>query len=327
MNQLAQHFLDAYASGREAEGGWLFGKALQQARLDFSAAGLGRLDQLLAAIRERVRPSRELLEYTPEGRKLCALIAFHLVEIVRRRSLAHLAWHDRQSALAQLPPGTALPDVADTALIALFDDQGAAFMPLSWVHAQLLGVERQERAADYVGSMVSHIERDVPGAWFAGAEAMGKMASWQMMMAADGGTVMPLMLSSTQPDTWVTLVPPMAGTDVNAALDAGGRKLDDNPDGAVWQLLSYDGQTVVDGKQTDAIMVLLQTYGNAQLGLKIAFPYRAGNWMRKFQIMGPSLMNANVDGQAVSMLNGALERGIQSINWAFGTTWNELRKD
>ena len=46
VNELANHFLEIYADGGEADKGWLYGKALQQARLDFTPDSLrppGRL--------------------------------------------------------------------------------------------------------------------------------------------------------------------------------------------------------------------------------------------------------------------------------------------
>lgn len=57
MNEIARNFLETYASGREVEGGWRFAKALRQVQLDYSDAGLSRLDQLLTAVRERAKPS------------------------------------------------------------------------------------------------------------------------------------------------------------------------------------------------------------------------------------------------------------------------------
>lgn len=327
MNEVVQDFLQAYAEGREAAEGWLYAKALQQAQLDYSAAGLRRLDQLLKAIRERAAPHRQALQETPQGRNLCALIAFHLIEIVRRRTGAHLVWHDRASAVRALAPGARLPATPEARMVAMFPDQGVVLMPLAWVEAQLLGEPDRENATDLVAGLAGQVERVAPGVWWAAIEAVGKIASWQMMTATDDGTVLPLMLASTQPNTWVSLVSPLSSTDINAALRNGVSRLDHNPDGATWQVLAYDAITLFRGQQTDAVMVFVQTYGIQPLNLKIAFPYRPGGAGQAFQILDPTVVAANVEGDMINMLNDALERGIASVNWAVGSTWNALRSD
>jgi len=326
MNEMARNFLEAYASGREVKGGWQFAKALQQAQLDFSEAGLNRLDQLLASIRERAKPSRQVLQETLPGRNFCSLIAYHVIEVVRRRTGANLDWHDRASALRALPKGAGLPDVPSARLVALFDDQGAAFMPLGWVEAQVLGEGRQVKAGDHVASLIGQIERDGPAVWWTGMHALGQMASWQMMMAADGGAVLPMMLRSTAPTNWVMLMAGLPGEDVDEALKRGARSLDENPEGAVWQVLAYDGIADLQQGRFDAVMVMLQTYGKSPLYLKLAFPYRPAKAGRSFAILDPTLREANVENDKVAMLGGAMQRGIQSIKWAFGTTWDQLRK-
>ena len=126
MNELAQTFLDSYAAGAEPEGGWLYGKALQQARLDFTPDSLKRLDALLSQIRERAKPGRAELD-TAAGRNFEALVVFYVMEFVRRMTHAMLAWHDRDSALAALPPGTPLEDTPATRLVVDAPALGALF--------------------------------------------------------------------------------------------------------------------------------------------------------------------------------------------------------
>lgn len=326
MNEVARHFLETYARGSEVDGGWLFAKAIQQAQLDYSDRSLGRLDQLLAAIRARAKPSREALQETLPGSNFCSLIAYYVIEVVRRRTGANIDWHDRASALRVLPAGVQLPDAPFARIIANSLDQGAAFMPLGWVESQVLGDGRLVGAGDYVASLIAQLERDGPVVWWTGMHALGSIASWQMMMAADGGAVLPMMLSSTAPKTWVALMAGLPGEDINEALDRGARSLDENRDGSIWQVLAYDGFMDIEGERLDAVMVILQTYGKLPLKLKIAFPYRPARDGRAFAILAPRLREANVENDKVAMLNSAMERGIQSIKWAFGTTWDQLRE-
>jgi hypothetical protein len=325
MNEIARSFLATYANGNEAEGSWKYAKALQQSQLDYSDASLHRLDLLLTAIRVRAKPSRQEMSQTQDGHNFCALIAFYVIEMVRRRTAAHVDWHDRASALRALPPGVELPDAPYMRLIAHFTDQAGLFWPLVWVEAQVDSEGQQEKAADYIAGVIAQLERVGPTVWWAGMQALGRIASWQMMMAADGGTVMPLMLDSTAPTTWVAIMAPDSREDIADVMQRGGRRLEQNPRGAVWQVLAYDGYVELEQGRFDAVMVLLQTYGPSPLQLKIAFPYSPAKDGRPFAILDPTLLESNVEGDKIMLLNSALERGIQSIQWAFGTTWDQLR--
>jgi hypothetical protein len=323
-NEAARHFLDTYLRGSEVDGGWKFAQALQQTRLDYSQQSLGRLDHLFASIRERAKPTREVLQESVPGRNFCSLISYYLIEVVRRRTGAHIEWHDRASALRVLPQGTKLPDSPFARLIALAHDQCVAFMPLAWVEAQALGDSQQPTTGDYIAGHIPQLEREGPVMWWTGMHALGRMASWQMMMAADGGAVLPKMLSSTAPTTWVILMG-SPGEDVNKVLQRGADSLEKNPDGAAWQVLSYDGFLDLERGRVDAVIVILHTYGKSPLKIKLAFPYRPAKGGRAFAILDPRLRQANVGNDMVSKLGGAMQRGIQSIKWAFGTTWDQLR--
>ena len=295
MNEIALHFLKAYASNGEAGGGWLFGKALQQAQLDYSEHSLGRLEQLLNAIRERAKPTRETLQATTTGRNFCSLIAYYVIEVVHRRTGASFNWRDRASALKELPPGSQLPEVPYARLVSMAPAQGAAFMPLGWIESRLLGDGRQLSTDDYVSSLVAQIERNGPVVWGTGMQALGRMASWQMMMAADGGMVAPMRLTSKAPHTWISsAMSALTGEAIDDILQSYGQALEDNPEGADWQVLSYDGMADLKSGRTDAIMVLLYTYGASPLRLKLAFPYRPAQSGRPFAILDPRLLAANV---------------------------------
>jgi len=82
----------------------------------------------------------------------------------------------------------------------------------------------------------------------------------------------------------------------------------------------------MDGQRLDAVLVILHTYGTSPLKLKLAFPYRPAKNGREFEILQPALREANVANDRIAMLGGAMERGIQSIKWAFGKTWDQLRR-
>ena len=118
----------------------------------------------------------------------------------------------------------------------------------------------------------------------------------------------------------------LPGGNIDEVLKSCAQSLEENPDGATWQVLSYDGFVDLDRGRSDAVIVILQTYGNAPLKIKIAFPYRPAQGGRSFSILDPTLRSANVDNDKVSKLGSAMQRGIESIKWAFGKTWDQLRE-
>ncbi len=324
MDQIATEYLETYARGATVDGGWTYAKALLQARLDYTDQSLRRLDKLLRQIRERAQPAAADLE-TAAGRNFVALVAFYVIELVRRRTQAHVEWHDRAAAARALPAGVELPEGEGGRLVAWAPHQRAAFFPLAWVLGQVLGQGALRSPADYVAGVAAHLGRDGPPAWWSGMDALGRLASWQMMMAADGGHVLPTMLGADRPQTWVTLAGGVPGEDLRSAVERGGRRLEDNPDGAAWQVLAYDGIADLAGERVDAVMVMLVTYGATPLRLKIAFPYRPAAAGRRFAILEPTLRESNVGQETVAMLGAAMQRGIESVKWAFGATWDELR--
>jgi hypothetical protein len=325
MNEIAATYLETYARGAVVEGGWTYAKALLQARLDYSEHSLARLDKLLTQIRERARPAAEDLD-TVAGRNFVALVAFYVIELARRRTQASVDWHERGVAQRVLPAGAQLPGDDGGRLVAWAPDQRAAFFPLAWVQAQVLGEGVRRGPADYVAGVVAHLERHGPPIWLAGMEALGRLASWQMMMAADGGCVLPTMLDAGRPHTWVTLGGGLPGDDLRGAVERGGRRLEDNPEGAAWQALAYDGIADFAGGRSQAVMVILVVYGDVPLRVKVAFPYRPAAAGRRFAILDPALREASVGDDAMPPLAAAMQRGIASVKWAFGLTWEELRQ-
>lgn len=325
MNDTAQRFLDAYARGEMPPGGWLFPTALQQSRLDHSQDSLARLDHLMDVILRRVRPTREQLFESEPGRNFCALIAFYLIEQARRRTGAFIEWFPREAAPQVLADGQALPDEPFARFFARAPDQDLVFFPLGWVESRLMGEDSPMPAADYLARSVARIERAGPTHWWDGMHALGVLAAWQMIMAC-GGSVLPTLLSSAQPRTFVALGMPGISESLEDSVQQGADRLDTNPDGAQWQVLSYDGWLEgPDGRQ-DAVMVVLQTYGESPLAIKLAFPYRPATASRPLVILQPVMQGANQPTETLTLLQGALWRGVYSVQWPEGESWDGHRE-
>jgi len=323
MNDIATHFLQTYAAGGEVDGGWLFGKALQQARLDYSPESLVRLDALLAQIRERAKPGRSELD-TPQGQNFEALVVFYLLEIVHRLSRVEIVWHDRASGLRALPAGTQLPEGPAARILASAPDHGAILYPLAWLEAQVLADGKRLKAGDFVASLVAQLERDGPAEWWAVANAAGRMASWQMEGLASGEPALASMASQTAPRTLTVVSESLRPEDQLKAVEYGVRLLETNPDGATWQVLSYNGYLDDENGRLDAVIVFAATYGEKGARMVMAFPYRPGREGRPFEILRPKLREANLTVETMGKLNTALERGIREAPWASGASWDQF---
>jgi len=318
MNELAMKFLEIYAAGGEPEGGWTYGKALQQAKLDFTPESLKRLDALLTQIRERARPTRADLDTVP-GRNFQSLLAFYVIEFVRRMTHATLNWHDQASARAALPPGTPLADTPATRLLVDAPAQSALFMPLAWLEVRLFGDE-QARAGDYIASVVAQLDRDGPSRWWTAMYNVGLLGSWHMMTAADGRGMWPTLVTGARPST----LQQMERGDLRLAVQNGDYMLANNPDDVPWQVFSYPGFAERKGQRVDALIVLAATYGDQPMRMRIAFPFRPAADGERLVIWQPMLVDGNLTVETSAKLGPAMERGIRSVKWSFGTTWNEL---
>jgi hypothetical protein len=319
MNELANKFLETYAAGGEPEGGWTFGKALVQAKLDFTADSLLRLDALLSQIRERAKPSRADLDTVP-GRNFESLIVFYVIEFARRMSHATLGWHDQASARAALPPGTPLEDTPATRLVVDAPAQGALFRPLAWLEAQVLPGGEQVKAGDYIASVVGQLDLNGPSRWWTAMYNVGRLGSWGLMVAADGRGIWPTLVTAASPAT----IQELERGDLRRAVQYGDHILSNNPDDLPWQVFSYPGYAERKGQRVDALVVLAATYGDKPMRMRVAFPFQPARETGRLVIWQPMLVDGNLTVETSAKLGVAMERGIRSVKWQFGVGWNDL---
>jgi TPR repeat protein len=322
VNEIARHFLETYAKGGEVDGGWMFGKGLHQAELDFSEGSLERIDLLLDAIRERTKPAREGIVETARGRNFCAVLAYYLMAFVGRQTGATIDWHDLESARAALPAGTQLPEGSISRLVALAPDQGAALLPIAWIEDKLFGDGHAPNAAEYVAGVVAHLERDAPVVWWTAGHAMGVLVSYMMAALASEAPLAPTRLVPNEEGslTFVSMIDERG----KAAVDRGRAALDDNAADLPWQVFAYDAHVTLPKGRTEAIVLEVRTYGDTPLDIVAAFPYRRATALHPFAILDPTLSRSNEPLERVALINGAMDKGIQGYPWP-DKSWNECR--
>jgi TPR repeat protein len=323
LNDVARQFLEAYARGSEPEGGWKFGKALQQARLDGSEDSLERLDLLLKAIRERMRPVHEEFIADPGGRNFLALLAFYLMAMLSRRTGAEIEWHDTLSARAAVADWASIDETPFTRLVALAPDQGLLFLPLVWLHDRLfaLGLGQMDKASDYLQSVANELEYDLPMAWWNAAQALGVAAATMLSALAEGRPALPQVASQharSRRTNTVTL--PYEGED---AVARGEASLDDQRENAAWKTFACNTWINASGARVPAVSVTVQTYGPTPLRLRMAFRYRPATEGQPLAILDPSVWEFNVPEEIFLRLDAAVRRGARSVRWPSGKSWSD----
>ena len=248
MNDVARLFLEAYARGGEVEGGWKFGKALQQAHLDYSEESLERVDLLLKAIRERAKPQHDEFLADPQGRNFLSLLAYYLMAVLSRRTGVHIDWHDTASARRAVADWANISDTPFTRVVALAPDQGLLFLPLVWLHDRVfeLGLGQVATASDYLHSVAAELDYDLPMAWWNAARVLGVAASSLMAVAADGRT--PLPQTGWQHPRGQRANTTTFSFDGPDALARGEAFLKDNPEGATWKSFAHPAVHPVVGQ-------------------------------------------------------------------------------
>lgn len=138
MNQKAQQLLAVLTNPRAASslpGGLAFGRALQQARLDYSMESLERTDRLLAKIREKCRPQRKNWYQQPGAENFSLLLAFYLGTIIERQSGHSISWYTREQTAPLMPSDSPLPDASWARLVGIV--AASACVPLGLIEDTL----------------------------------------------------------------------------------------------------------------------------------------------------------------------------------------------
>jgi len=322
LNDVARHFLETYAQGGEVEGGWKFGKALQQAHLDYSEESLERLDLLIKAIRDRAKPVHDEFLADPAGRNFLALLAFYLMAVLSRRTGAEIEWHDTASARKAVADWANIEETPFTRLVALAPDQGLLFLPLVWLHDRLfsLGLGQYDTASDYLYSVAAELEYDLPMAWWNAARVLGVAASTLMAAVAEERPALPQIAWQHPRGQRANIV--TLGFDGEDAVARGEAALRDNRENAAWRTFAHATWINSSGRRADAISATVQTYGAAPLRLRMAFRYTRAAAGQPLAILDPSVWEFNIPEETFLRLYAAVKRGARSVRWPAGKGWD-----
>ncbi|HEY9025600.1 MAG TPA: hypothetical protein VIP05_14960, partial [Burkholderiaceae bacterium] len=173
---------------------------------------------------------------------------------------------------------------------------------------------------DYIASVKAQLECDGPSLWWTAMHAVGRLGSWQMLQAFRGYGVWPTLVTAAAP----AMLQRMDGNDLGLAVRYGDHLLSNNPDDLPWQVFSYPGYAERNGQRVDAVVVLVATYNDKPMRMRVAFPFRPARDGNGFVIWRPLLVEGNLSVEDSGKLAAALERGILGEKWSGETTWNDL---
>jgi len=324
VNETAHHFLDCYARGTEPDGGWTFGKALQQAQLDYTPASLKRVNSLLDQIKAKVNPEREAFLATPGGLNFCALLAYYLISHVTKDAGAPIDWHDAASAQQVLGAERRLPQKSFSRIVAIAKDPGVALLPLGWIEDKLFGDGSAPVCSDYLAGVSAQLNHAGPLVWAGAARCLGQLASHAMYMVSEGGNLMPTVLHPSADGKRWTFVNIVDESSDNA-LRRARAALEAQREGPPFAAFACEASVTLPTGRTDAIVIELRCHGDAPLAVTLVFPFRPASDSQGFAILDSQLIEGTVPAEAQRLFNEAIEAGIQSFNWPSGS-WAQYQQ-
>lgn len=148
LQEKAGLLLAAVESGADVPGGVFLAKALQQAKLDYSAASLQRIDALLSQVRAKLKPVKEGFLDDAARENFALTLAFYLSSYVARQTGGDVSWHSADEAMQRLPADS-LPD--DPFLTHVLGNvPGSWLLPMVVLNDSLFAGESGHTASSWV---------------------------------------------------------------------------------------------------------------------------------------------------------------------------------
>lgn len=328
VTALAQRYLAAYHSGEEVPGGLAFRKAVDQASLDYTPESLGRLDRLLLQIREKLQPTFDDFIAKQENQNFLYLLCFYAGAVVARYTGKPCEWYPHAELVNLLPPEAVAdyPECFATSMICVYGGD-TFFVPLASMQEILFDVDSQRSllasAEKFMRRTVGVpvLARPDPTALAAlgklpedlhrAGEFAGMAVAFAIWQVKEGQPLAP-MLSQAFP-SGNRLNTTLMQDDLRAAIDAGLKRVKENPDGAALCALIYDGYINLPKFRTDALILEMSAYSPMPVAFSVAVPYRHARSAGGFALFGPRLLSSSGAETAHGQLAAAFFAGLDQF--------------
>ena len=337
-NERCQAWLRAFFAGGEIPGGLGMRPALQQCTLDFSPASLEVLDQLLAHMRGELQGDAGRLLRRTDFVNFLRWVAYYAGTAIARSMALTIRWMNHEQ-LARHVEG--LEAGLETTLGCVIDDR--AYFPLGILVELLFAAQPQRSLRGWAGQVQGvarpmfhirqlHASQEAPGTLGAvlekAAMQAGFLAAHCLFLAAGGGPVAPSVLVPRRDGT-AQIVDYTGHADMPSAHAAAAGRMEDNPDGAPFQVLAFDAYVYLWCGRTEAFTLVLHCYGGGvgsihkPATVRILCPYRSAGTSQGFAIHSPKLLEVPAHFDALPALAAAFYLGVQRFR-ADGFSWRQL---
>ena len=329
-NKRCAIMLETFFTEKPMFGGLAFEAQLRQAGLDHSLDSLQRLDKLLRSLRPAIKPPYTAFINQSESQNFMRFVAFYIGMTVARLGSMPVKWLDFEQAKKDIPE---LELEFATSSVCLLG--GRIFFPLGLVTEILLHPQAQRNIPDWARQALKDsppplrpILRSSLQSAAADAAGMddvlktaigcaGFMAAWAMFMVEGGANGAP------------TVFVPAAGEggtfkdfsfydDAKSAFQAAYGLMKGNPDGAPFQVMSFDGYANLHTGRTDALTIELSVYApkpssdQTRFELTVICPYRNAGDPKGFAIYSPKVTESSAPDGMHDAISRLFYQGVAS---------------
>lgn len=322
MDLRAELYWRAFINEEEFPNGLAFRKALNQAKLDFSMQSLGRIDQLLNQIREKLKPEIDIFLTQPDNQEFVFLLGFYIGKVIAKKSFEPIKWLTYEE-LSKLYDGVEkeYPLCFATTLTCLIG-RDRLVVPLAMIVERLFSPDpaRTVRniAERYVKAPICNVgfrvtppqtQRKLSG-FEATMQGAGFLAAQVMRNVADGAPIIPT--TSTHFENGKDVIKTLMMLNVDVALQAGRHALEKNPEGAVGVVLVFDAVLKLAEGPCNAMIIEVRTYKPQVTLMTLALPYKLKKSPTGFAVHQLKIIDANFPESACAHLIEQFFIGVNS---------------
>jgi len=339
-NKRCAIMLETFLAGRPMFGGLAFEEQLRKAELDYSLDSLQRLDTLLRSLQPKIKPPYTEFINQTESQNFMRFAAFYIGMTVARLGAIPVKWLDFEQAKNDMHE---LEFEFETSSVCLLG--GRAYFPLGLVTEILLHPKATRNIPEWARQALKVAPPPIPSILrsslqFSGADASdiddvlksaieraGFMAAWAMFMVEGGANGAPTVFVPAA-DEGGTFTDFGFYEDAESAYQAAHGRMRDNPDGAQYQVMSFDGYANLNTGRTDALTIDLCVYapkqppGHIRFKLTVICPYRNASDPQGFAIYSPKVSECSGPGSMQATIHKYFYQGVVSYK---STTFDWFR--
>lgn len=329
-NKRCAIMLETFMAEKPMFGGLAFEAQLRRAGLDHSLESLQRLDKLLRSLRPAIKPPYTAFINQSDSQNFMRFAAFYIGMTVARLGSMPVKWLDFEQAKKNLPE---LEFEFATSSVCLLG--GRVFFPLGLVAEILLHPHAQRNIPDWARQALGTAPPPMPSILRSSLQSTavdaagiddvlktaigraGFMAAWAMFMVEGGANGAPTVFVPTASEGGMFRDFSFYD-DGESAFQAAYRLMKDNPDGAPFQVMSYDGYANLHTGRTDALTIELSVYapkpssGQTRFKLTVVCPYRNAGDPKGFAIYSPKVTECSGSDGMQAAIHKLFYQGVAS---------------